>query len=271
MLPSFIRTTKAQILKPALWHFTIYASWDYGDPMYDTPAANAAFRKRFEALLAAGGLPKTSVGLKMMAPREFPFASGAPSQLVSMVLNTAAGDGAEYLYQVNDDTHMDSKGWAPVLVAKLKENTLVPNLGVTGPRDTVMPRIFTHVFVHRTHFEIFGYLFPPAFKNWWSDDWISHVYGSSNTFVHSHAQVTHKTAAQKTTIKSERYIVDTKDGDKLETEVRKGAVIIKQWFASHGVDAPLHVTCGYTTPEDANPMLHDSVAAHAASETHRDF
>ena len=172
---------------------------------------------------------------------------------------------------MNDDTYMDSKGWAPVLVAKLRENAYMPNLGVTGPRDTVMPRIFTHVFVHRTHFEIFGYLFPPAFKNWWSDDWISHVYGSTNTFVHSHAQVTHKTAAQKSGPRSERYSVDTKDGDKLEMEVRKGGQVIKQWLHSRGVDAPLHITCSYTTPGDANPMLHDSVAAHAARETHREF
>ena len=50
-------------------------------------------------------------------------------------------------------------------------------LPLTYSFDTKQTRIFTHVFVHRTHFEIFGYLFPPAFKNWWSDDWISHVYG----------------------------------------------------------------------------------------------
>ena len=99
MFPSFLRTAKAEILKPARWHFTVYASWDSGDPIYDTPTANEEFRGVFESLLTAGGLPKQSVALKMMAPREFLFASGAPSQLVSMVLNTAAADGAEYLYQ----------------------------------------------------------------------------------------------------------------------------------------------------------------------------
>ena len=184
-----------------------------------------------------------------------------------------------------------------------------------------MPRIFTHVFVHRTHFLIFGRLFPTAFHNWWSDDWISHVYGSryvslslslpsvertfsfnesritrvtlcllppppplapvyffpshhrSNTFVHTDAQVTHKTAAQKSGPKVERYTVDTTDGDKLEVEVKKGGGVIKTWLATQGIDAPIHVTCGYTTPGDANPMLHDTVAADGGGtdETHRQF
>jgi hypothetical protein len=94
------------------------------------------------------------------------------------VLTIAAlRDKADYLYQVNDDSHLSSAGWAAALTAKLRGNPFLPNLGVTGPTDTKQGRIFTHVFVHRTHFEIFGYLFPPAFKNWWSDDWISHVYG----------------------------------------------------------------------------------------------
>ena len=248
MFPSFLRTAKAEILKPAHWHFTVYASWDSGDPIYDTPTANVEFRGVFESLLAAGGLPKESVALKMIAPREFPFASGAPSQVVSMALNTAVVDGAEYLYQVNDDTHMDSKGWAPMLVAKLRENAYMPNLGVTGPMDTNNHKIFTHVFVHRTHFEIFGYLFPPAFKNWWSDDWISGVYGSSNTILHAHAQVTHEVDAQKSEPRSMRYHVDRADSTKLAMELQKGGQVIKQWLHSRGIDAPLHITCSYTTP-----------------------
>ena len=39
-----------------------------------------------------------------------------------------------------------------------------------------MQRIFTQSFVHRTHLEIFGFLYPPVFRNWYSDDWISEVY-----------------------------------------------------------------------------------------------
>ena len=85
--------------------------------------------------------------------------------------------------------------------------------------------------------------------------------------------MTHKTAAQKSGPKVERYTVDTTDGDKLEVEVKKGGEVIKTWLATQGIDAPIHVTCGYTTPGDANPMLHDTVAADGGGtdETHRQF
>ena len=56
--------------------------------------------------------------------------------------------------QVNDDTQIVSPNWAPKLVAALAANPSIPNFGVTGPSDTNNDKIFTHSFVHRTHFEV---------------------------------------------------------------------------------------------------------------------
>ena len=44
---------------------------------------------------------------------------------------------------------------------------------------------------------MFGHLFPPSFKNWWSDDWITTVYGSEHTFRVPDIQIKHNVAAQK--------------------------------------------------------------------------
>lgn len=33
--------------------------------------------------------------------------------------------------------------------------------------------------VHRTHYEIFGYHYHPAFSNWWCDDWMSLLYAGN--------------------------------------------------------------------------------------------
>lgn len=33
----------------------------------------------------------------------------------------------------------------------------------------------------RTHMDVFGRFFPASFRNWWSDDWISNVYGREHT------------------------------------------------------------------------------------------
>jgi hypothetical protein len=43
--------------------------------------------------------------------------------------------------------------------------------------------LLTHAFVHRTHLGIHGRFFPKAFKNWWSDNWITSVYGTKDTFM----------------------------------------------------------------------------------------
>jgi hypothetical protein len=99
--------------------------------------------------------------------------------------------------QVNDDTIIKTPNWAPQLVNTLASNPSIPNFGVTGPSDTNNGKIFTHSFVHRTHFEVFGHLFPPYFKNWWSDDWITTVYGAEHTFRNDDVQIEHNTNAQK--------------------------------------------------------------------------
>ncbi len=49
--------------------------------------------------------------------------------------------------------------------------------------------IFTHSFVHRTHVEVFTYYFPSSLKNWWSDHWISVLYGAEHTFRPEHVTI----------------------------------------------------------------------------------
>lgn len=46
--------------------------------------------------------------------------------------------------------------------------------------------------------QIFGHLFPPSFKNWWSDDWISTVYGSMHTYRCEDVGIKHNIHGQKT-------------------------------------------------------------------------
>lgn len=55
--------------------------------------------------------------------------------------------------------------------------------------------------------KVFGHLFPPFFKNWWSDDWISTVYGVEHTFRCEDVTIKHNVNAQKTSGLT-RYNVD---------------------------------------------------------------
>jgi len=49
----------------------------------------------------------------------------------------------------------------------------------------------TQSFVHCTHLAVFGYYYPPHFRNWFSDDWATQVYGRANTFWRKDVEVHH--------------------------------------------------------------------------------
>ena len=152
----------------------------------------------------------------------------------------------DWLYQLNDDARLTSKGWEAALAGVLSSNPVAPFLGATGPIDETNQRIFTHVFVHRTHIDIHGRFFPTAFKNYYSDDWISHVYGSGSTFKLPNVRMKHETKAQKTG-KIERYQPDTAAKHALGVEVEAGAVRTLKWLNEKGRAEmmPLDAVCGY--------------------------
>jgi hypothetical protein len=99
--------------------------------------------------------------------------------------------------------------------------------------------------VHRTHIEVFGHLFPPSFKNWWSDDWITTVYGAEHTFRVPDVQIKHNVGAQKEHGYT-RYEVDKGAQLRLDGELRVGHVKIDQWLKKNSLPRlPLPNICGY--------------------------
>jgi hypothetical protein len=213
--------------------FRFYIGFDKADPKYDVGDSWNEFREEFkhrvvyrlseqmvdeELVQQILGLPFVSV--KLM---HFDHLDGAPSQIVSQLVLTAYAEGFDYFYQVNDDTIIQTPNWAPKLIQSLQNNPFVPNFGVTGPLDSNNEKIFTHSFTHRTHIDVFGHLFPTSFKNWWSDDWISTVYGAKHTFHSLDVTIKHNIHGQKTG-DINRYHVDKSAQFQLEDELRLGHV-----------------------------------------------
>ncbi|CAM9811901.1 unnamed protein product, partial [Phaeothamnion confervicola] len=118
--------------------------------MYDTGDAWSDMRRAFDrrgaaaAGAAAAAAATARIKLKLM---HFDGLQGAPSQIVSELAAEACMDGANYLFQANDDTLIVTRGWAATFAALLASNPLHPNLGVTGPRDGTNRNILTHAFV----------------------------------------------------------------------------------------------------------------------------
>ena len=92
----------------------------------------------------------------------------------------------EYFYQVGTDIRLLTGGWTTYFINTLKKNG---NIGIIGGVDkaywyartgTYKQGIIENAFFHRTQYKIFGYLFHPKLKNWFSDDYISEVYYNNN-------------------------------------------------------------------------------------------
>lgn len=90
------------------------------------------------------------------------------------VTRHAFDKGADYFFRTNDDVVMQSSGWIDLAVNRLKE---MNNVGVVGPKSLKgNTNILTLDFTHRNHLKIFENYYPPEFKNWYVDDFITYVY-----------------------------------------------------------------------------------------------
>merc|ERR1711865_514679 len=134
----------------------------------------------------------------------------------NILTKLAYDDGAEYSYRVNDDTWLKTPNWMGDLSTALK-NMSPPNIGAVGPttkRD--FGKIMTYDFLHRSHFEIFGYRYPPVFKNWYCDNWITSVYGDKTRKL-APVKLLHTRSTDHT-----RYKIDLDGRKKLEGEIVEG-------------------------------------------------
>jgi hypothetical protein len=96
------------------------------------------------------------------------------TKIWNILASKAYNEGCDYLYQCGDDITFQKRGWVKKSIEQLQQ---CQNIGMTGPKNTNgNTSILTQCFVHRTHYEIFGYFFPEEIRNWYCDDWINGIY-----------------------------------------------------------------------------------------------
>lgn len=108
--------------------------------------------------------------------------ANAPAHVWNHLFQRAVEDGCEYAFQMADDVVVETSGWTERFIAKLEETH---NRGVVGPCHPEnyhgrlregKPFVLENAFVHRSHWDIFGFLYPWEIRNWYCDDWITRVY-----------------------------------------------------------------------------------------------
>ena len=212
LLPSLLRT--------ATWDGTLayrlYLGYDAGDPYFDTGGGAAAVEAEGRRLV--GDRPLTLV------LRRCEGTAHSPVAVWNQLFADAYADGCDFFYQLGDDIRLETAGWARDFPAALMLNPAEPGLGVTGPVDRghchadgrLKLDVLTQSFVGRRHMEVFGTYYPAAFRNWWSDDWITRVYAPDHQRPARHHTVYNTSQWQM------RYEIHHAGLDILDAEVARG-------------------------------------------------
>lgn len=124
---------------------------------------------------------------------------------------------------MSDDARFDSMGWITSATEGLKTME-PPNVGVVGPLIAGQDgeRWIPFEFVHRNHWDIFNYFYPPVFNNGYGVEWLAAVYGSERTEIIEGWTMSHM-HRKDGEIKS----VDT---GLFDEEVGKGNLMISSWL-----------------------------------------
>ena len=104
--------------------------------------------------------------------------------VVNVLARKAYSLGANYLYRVHEDTVFFGRFAKPF--ASILSRSGKP-YGIVGPcsfRKGDANYLLQHHFVHRTHMDVFEMQFyPQGLEPWWTDQWVSRVYGPQRTFI----------------------------------------------------------------------------------------
>ena len=168
-LPSFCRTANASGFR-----YAFYWAYDHDDPVFRRAELRVAFQTTFRMVLrrlCSSEVAETTT-VRLVRCRH----AGHPAWAQNDAMTEAYLDGVDYFYRINDDVVLETGNWTETFVDVLA-SFRPPNVGVIGPQHIGGNlEILTFEFVHRTHFEIFGFYYPRRFGDWCADRWMTLVY-----------------------------------------------------------------------------------------------
>jgi len=98
---------------------------------------------------------------------------GKPTWIWNELAKKAINDGFDYLKILGDDIRLPrDKGWLGCFVNKLKKNNNIGFVAGWSNNDAIP----TQFLLHKTHYEIFDFIYPTEIANWGCDDWMYQVY-----------------------------------------------------------------------------------------------
>lgn len=214
------------------FQYSIYIGYDRDDPVLDK--RQEELQQIIQTLLESR---KDSVLVKYHL---LPTAK-CITLLWNILFMDALRDGNDYFYQINDDVNMVTAGWSTSFVSKLRKND---DVGVVGPNDYLWKcRLLTQSFVSRKHHEIFNWYYPTEIKDWYSDNWITAVYGPERTQCDSNIFIKNSNSARRYNVCSE---------PRWQENVIEGQKRIAHWLRQTNLNALQELESGNSTARQHN-------------------
>mmetsp|Transcript_9930 Transcript_9930/g.23952 ORF Transcript_9930/g.23952 Transcript_9930/m.23952 type:complete len:1010 (-) Transcript_9930:296-3325(-) len=149
---------------------SVFVGIDEGDVVYDNRVAD----ERLRGLFAASNL----AGLHFF--RFTPAYSGKLCWIWDALARAAVEAGSDFFVLLGDDIDLKTEGWKREIEGQFeqisREQQLPFGVACVAFRDEAFPVFPTFPVLHRTHFHIFGELFPSEFVNQHGDPYLFEVY-----------------------------------------------------------------------------------------------
>tara|TARA_R110001592_G_scaffold362901_1_gene678764 strand:+ start:63 stop:767 length:705 start_codon:yes stop_codon:yes gene_type:complete len=176
---------------PSGVEITILVGYDHDDTMYSV----AENRMRFNAVF-----PFTIKWYEYDASYK-----GKPTWIWNSLGDIALNQGFEWMKALGSDIIVPKdKGWIGKMINDLKKSKKVGlSAGDSGNPELPM----TQFLIHKTHIQIFGWIFPPQIENWGCDNWIQEVYPPAYIHYSPHLKLLNLGGSPRYEIKfSRKYI-----------------------------------------------------------------
>lgn len=156
---TYLYTTLLSSLDVSCPHFniTVYLGYDRDDPIYSIQENRSV-------------ISSENYSIKWVPNEPDP---GNVVAVWNTLSQEALKDGFEYMMVLGDDIIIPKdRDWLTVFMKQLKKNKNIGWVGGWSNNDDIA----TQFLIHKTHLDIFGWVFPPQIKNWYCDNFINDVY-----------------------------------------------------------------------------------------------
>tara|TARA_R110000744_G_scaffold177_1_gene632 strand:+ start:42 stop:749 length:708 start_codon:yes stop_codon:yes gene_type:complete len=145
---------------PNNMNITVFVGFDYNDKIYSVLENRLACDTFFEKFKIEW------IGFTA----EY---KGKPTWIWNVLSENAFDSGFEYIKVLGDDiTLPNDKDWLSAMVNKLKKNN---NIGWSAGYSN-NDNIATQFLLHKTHYDIFKFIFPPQIEAWFCDNFLNEIY-----------------------------------------------------------------------------------------------